>query len=226
MERRRLIPREPPFSSPSAFESPSEHKCSSRTWNNHVKLSGLKSGTVYFYRVSYTNCAYCAYRPTYSFKTALAAGDHTPFAMATIAECESILFRCILTSTLTSCLLHSLGLMGHDGLSTKTGPLATVNRALYSNETNTIQSLNALKDTYELIGAPACPRRSPSPALTRLSKQATTETSDTPTTFWSVIPLLLRASGGILILSAVCCLASQKEVRNQRSKVCRSASIN
>lgn len=103
----------------------------SRTWNNHVKLSGLKSGTVYFYRVSYTNCAYCAYRPTYSFKTALAAGDHTPFAMATIAD---------------------LGLMGHDGLSTKTGPLATVNRALYSNETNTIQSLNALKDTYELIG--------------------------------------------------------------------------
>lgn len=31
--------------------------------------------------------AYCAYRPTYSFKVALEAGDWTPFTMATIAEC-------------------------------------------------------------------------------------------------------------------------------------------
>ncbi|KAL8278517.1 hypothetical protein RQP46_009009 [Phenoliferia psychrophenolica] len=75
--------------------------------------------------------AYCAYRPTYSFKTALAAGDWTPFTIATIAD---------------------LGLMGHDGLSTTVGPLGGAFRALGPNETNTIQSMIALRDTYEFVG--------------------------------------------------------------------------
>lgn len=35
----------------------------SRTWNNHVKLDNLKPGTEYWYKVSYTNAAYAAYRP-------------------------------------------------------------------------------------------------------------------------------------------------------------------
>lgn len=58
----------------------------SRTYNNHVKLQGLKPGTQYYYKVQYSNCAYCAYRPTYKFKTALAAGDDTPFSFASFGE--------------------------------------------------------------------------------------------------------------------------------------------
>ncbi|KAM0747422.1 Metallo-dependent phosphatase [Meredithblackwellia eburnea MCA 4105] len=102
----------------------------SRTWNNHVKLQNLQPGTKYYYRVSYTNCAYCAYLPTYSFTTARAKGDPTPFTFAAFAD---------------------LGLMGHDGLSTRMGPLANSSRPLGANETNTIQSLLQLKDTYEFL---------------------------------------------------------------------------
>lgn len=40
--------------------------------------------------------------------------------------------------------------MGHDGLSTRAGPLGDA-PTLGANETNTIQSLLALKDTYEFM---------------------------------------------------------------------------
>lgn len=42
--------------------------------------------------------------------------------------------------------------MGHDGLSTRTGPLGGPTTFLGANETNTIQSLLQMKDTYEFIG--------------------------------------------------------------------------
>lgn len=49
-------------------------------------------------------------------------------------------------------LTYSFGSAGHDGLSTMLGPLGGAHRPLDANETNTIQSMNALKDTYDFIG--------------------------------------------------------------------------
>ncbi|SGY41473.1 BQ5605_C003g02516 [Microbotryum silenes-dioicae] len=103
----------------------------SRTYNNHVKLMDLKPNTKYWYTVSYTNAAYAAYRPKYTFKTALQAGDMTPFSAAAFGD---------------------LGLMGPDGLSTRVGPLDTAtNTVLGANETNTIQSLLQSADSYGFI---------------------------------------------------------------------------
>ncbi|SCV66901.1 BQ2448_5547 [Microbotryum intermedium] len=103
----------------------------SRTYNNHVKLMDLKPNTKYWYMVSYTNAAYAAYRPKYTFKTALPAGDLTPFSVAAFGD---------------------LGLMGPDGLSTRLGPLDTsTNTVLGANETNTIQSLLQSADSYDFI---------------------------------------------------------------------------
>ncbi|GAA6030978.1 hypothetical protein JCM8097_008966 [Rhodosporidiobolus ruineniae] len=104
---------------------------SSRTWNQHVKLTGLKPGTKYYYKVSNHNIGGSAYLPIYSFKTAKAAGDDTPYTVAVIGD---------------------LGLMGEDGLSTKTGPRGGSTHAILDeNETNTIQSMLELKDTYEYL---------------------------------------------------------------------------
>ncbi|KAG0658499.1 hypothetical protein C6P46_005742 [Rhodotorula mucilaginosa] len=103
----------------------------SRTWNNHVKITGLEPGTEYYYRVSGTNGANAAYLPTYKFKTARLAGDDKPLTIATFGD---------------------LGLMGRDGLSTRTGPIGGDNyTALGASETNTIRSLLQMKDTYEFL---------------------------------------------------------------------------
>lgn len=112
----------------------------SRVWDNHVKITGLKSNTKYWYRTSYQfssfsvpasisvlsslffgrNCAGCAYRATDTFTTALPAGDETPFTVAVVID---------------------LGLMGADGLSTKVGPYGGAANPLGPNDLNTIQSL-------------------------------------------------------------------------------------
>ncbi|KAM0786961.1 hypothetical protein ACM66B_002380 [Microbotryomycetes sp. NB124-2] len=101
----------------------------SRTFNNHVKITGLKPNTVYYYKVSNTNTANAAYRPLYTFKTARSAGDKTPFTIATLAD---------------------LGLMGPDGLSTRGCPNCPVT-TLKPGETNTIQSLIENAAEYEWI---------------------------------------------------------------------------
>lgn len=103
----------------------------SRTYNNHVKLTGLKPGTKYYYKVSYTNAPAAAYRPTYSFTTARAPGDTTPYSIAIFGD---------------------LGLMGQDGLSTSTGTIGGDNyTVLPEGAMNTIQSLLASKDSYDFI---------------------------------------------------------------------------
>ncbi|KIJ60135.1 hypothetical protein HYDPIDRAFT_99288 [Hydnomerulius pinastri MD-312] len=105
----------------------------SRVYDNHVKISGLKPNTKYWYRTSYQNCPGCAYRPTDTFTTSRAAGDETPFTVAVVVD---------------------LGLMGADGLSTAVGPLGGSKGAanpLGPNDLNTIQSLLENKDTYEFI---------------------------------------------------------------------------
>ncbi|KAI5481098.1 acid phosphatase [Pseudohyphozyma bogoriensis] len=98
----------------------------SRTWQNHVELTGLTPGSTVYYQVVNTNCFACSYQPTYSFKVALSKGDMTPFTMAVFSD---------------------LGLMGQDGLYTLEGKSYT--RPLGSNETNTIQSLIAHKDSFD-----------------------------------------------------------------------------
>ncbi|KAF8425039.1 Metallo-dependent phosphatase-like protein [Boletus edulis BED1] len=103
---------------------------SSRVWDNHVKITGLKSNTQYWYRVSNQNCPGCAYRTTDTFTTALETGDETPFTIAVVID---------------------LGLMGADGLSTKVGPYGGAANPLGPNDLNTIQSLIENKDTYEFI---------------------------------------------------------------------------
>ncbi|GAA5921081.1 hypothetical protein JCM3775_004082 [Rhodotorula graminis] len=101
----------------------------SRTYNNHVKLEGLKPGTLYYYKVTGTNGYEAAYLPTFKFRTARPAGDDESFTIATFAD---------------------LGLMGEDGLSTATGPFGgSAHATLEPGETNTIQSMLALADTYE-----------------------------------------------------------------------------
>ncbi|GAA5880670.1 hypothetical protein JCM8547_008342 [Rhodosporidiobolus lusitaniae] len=103
----------------------------SRTWNNAVTLSGLKPGTRYYYQTLHTNIGGGAYLPTYSFETARIPGDETPFTAAVFAD---------------------LGLMGEDGLSTRYGPFGGIEHAILEpNETNTIQSLLSLKDTYDFM---------------------------------------------------------------------------
>ncbi|GAA5995632.1 purple acid phosphatase family protein [Rhodotorula paludigena] len=103
----------------------------SRTYNCHVKLHGLKPNTKYYYKVSGTNGYEAAYLPTYTFTTAREAGDESPYTIATFGD---------------------LGLMGEDGLSDATGPFGGSEHAvLDSNETNTIQSLLALADTYDFM---------------------------------------------------------------------------
>ncbi|GAA5996784.1 hypothetical protein JCM5350_007788 [Sporobolomyces pararoseus] len=100
----------------------------SRTFNNHVTLTGLKPGTKYWYQVSHTNEPGGAYRPSYTFTTARQAGDKTPFSMAVYAD---------------------LGLMGSQGLTTYSGSIGGPDTYLKPKETNTIQSLIEQLDTYE-----------------------------------------------------------------------------
>ncbi|KAL4064768.1 Metallo-dependent phosphatase-like protein [Scleroderma yunnanense] len=105
----------------------------SRVYDNHVKITGLKSNTKYWYRVEYQNCPGCAYRATDTFVTAREPGDDTPFSVAVVVD---------------------LGLMGRDGLSTAVGPLGGSKAAqnpLGPRDLNTIQNLLQYKDTFEFI---------------------------------------------------------------------------
>ena len=98
---------------------------SSRTFNNHVKLTGLESFTKYYYKVQYLNCLNCAYRQLGEFTTARAAGDTSSFKVAIVAD---------------------MGTMGPSGLSEFAPQLP-----LGANETNAIQSMLQNIDSYEFI---------------------------------------------------------------------------
>ncbi|KAG6329001.1 hypothetical protein ID866_10088 [Astraeus odoratus] len=124
---------ETPFDLSSVATGYSVTYPTSRVYDNHVKITGLKPNTKYWYRVSYQNCPGCAYRATDTFITARKPGDDTPFSVAVVAD---------------------LGLMGRDGLSTSVGPLGGSKAAenpLGPRDLNTIQNLLQYKDTYEFI---------------------------------------------------------------------------
>lgn len=116
----------------------------SRVYDNHVKITGLKPNTTYWYRTSYQlntfsifvrfsflttlfdrNCPGCAYRALDTFTTAREPGDQTPFTIAVVID---------------------LGLMGADGLSTKVGPYGGAANPLGPYDLNTIQSLLEYKE--------------------------------------------------------------------------------
>lgn len=58
----------------------------SLTWTNTVVLNGLSPHTKYYYYVSHTNCTGCEQIPLYSFKTAIKAGDMTPYSIGVVGD--------------------------------------------------------------------------------------------------------------------------------------------
>ncbi|KAJ8101707.1 Metallo-dependent phosphatase-like protein [Lipomyces tetrasporus] len=99
----------------------------SLTWSNHVKITGLKPNTQYYYIVSNTNCYNCSELAPYTFTTARVAGDRTPYTVAVTID---------------------LGVMGDLGLSTTSkGPIT-------SNDQTTIQSLARYMDGFDFLWHP------------------------------------------------------------------------
>ncbi|KAK9465684.1 Metallo-dependent phosphatase-like protein [Lipomyces arxii] len=100
----------------------------SLTWSNHVKVTGLKPDTTYYYVVSHTNCYNCTESSPYTFTTARSVGDRTPYSAAIVID---------------------MGVMGPYGESVKSDfP------ALTENDSNTMQSLARYVDSYELLWHP------------------------------------------------------------------------
>ncbi|KAK9485781.1 Metallo-dependent phosphatase-like protein [Lipomyces starkeyi] len=101
---------------------------SSLTWSNHVKVTGLKQDTTYYYIVSNTNCYNCSELSPYTFTTARPAGDFTSYTAAIVID---------------------MGVMGPYGGSVKSDyPVLT------ANDSNTMQSLARYVDGYDLLWHP------------------------------------------------------------------------
>lgn len=98
----------------------------STTFNNHVKITGLKPNTQYYYLPDNSETQY-------TFKTSRVAGDQTPYSIAFVAD---------------------LGLIGPDGLTTHVGTGAA--NPLGPNEINTIQSIQKNLDHVDFLWHGAC----------------------------------------------------------------------
>jgi hypothetical protein len=101
----------------------------SLTYNNHVKITGLKPDTTYYYAPIGLIEDNSTSLP-YTFRTARPAGDGTPYSIAVVVD---------------------MGTMGPQGLTTTAGKGVASTNILAPNETNTIQSLAAGKDSYEFL---------------------------------------------------------------------------
>ncbi|KAI9927601.1 hypothetical protein MW887_003221 [Aspergillus wentii] len=99
----------------------------STTYNNHVKITGLKPDTLYYYQPQCGNAS-----QIYTMKTAREAGDKTPFTVAVGGD---------------------MGLMGRDGLTTSTGPNGG-KAPLAPGDNNTIQSLQSMKAQWDFFWHP------------------------------------------------------------------------
>ncbi|EXJ92394.1 hypothetical protein A1O3_00944 [Capronia epimyces CBS 606.96] len=98
----------------------------STTYNNHVKITGLKPNTQYFYQPQNSNSS-----TPFTFKTSIPAGDSTPYSVRMVVD---------------------LGLMGPQGLTTHVGKGAA--NPLGPNDKNTIQSVLEDDSDYEFLWHP------------------------------------------------------------------------
>lgn len=108
----------------------------STTYNNHVRINGLKADTKYYYLPEHSSNV----TEAYSFTTPRMSGDHTPFTAAVVVD---------------------LGTMGGYGLTTHVGEGAA--NPLEKGEQNTIQSLAKTVTDWDFLWhgeqTPHCPRR-------------------------------------------------------------------
>jgi acid phosphatase type 7 len=93
------------------------------TYNNHVNITGLSSFTTYYYLPQFSNAT-----TPYSFTTARAAGDMTPFTVGSITD---------------------MGTFGPLGLSTTVGTGAA--NPLRVGEQTTISALEEMMSSYEFL---------------------------------------------------------------------------
>lgn len=100
----------------------------SLTYNNHVKITGLKPDTLYYYLPEHLlhMQSYCPY----NFTTGRPAGQPEAFSVAVVVD---------------------LGTMGALGLTTYAGKGVSVNNTLSPGEINTIQSLEEFKDGFDFL---------------------------------------------------------------------------
>lgn len=101
----------------------------SLTYNNHVTLTSLKPDTVYYYLPEPLLKDNTTTAP-YSFRTSRVPGDGTPYSIAVAID---------------------MGTMGPDGLSTTAGKGVSPTNVLGPNDNNTIQSLEAVVDSYDFL---------------------------------------------------------------------------
>lgn len=100
----------------------------SLTYNNHVKITNLESNTMYYYLPEHlvnTNNT-----TPYSFKTSRPAGDGESYTAAVVVD---------------------LGTMGSQGLTTTAGKGVSPNNTLAVGETNTIESMTQLVNTFDFL---------------------------------------------------------------------------
>jgi hypothetical protein len=101
----------------------------SLTYNNHVKITGLKSDTTYYY---WPDCLLQdnSTAAPYSFRTSRRAGDGQPYSIAVSID---------------------MGTVGPKGLTTSAGTGVSFSNILGPHDNNTIQSLAAVIDQYDFL---------------------------------------------------------------------------
>ena len=100
----------------------------SLTYNNHVKIMGLKPNTMYYYLPEHllnTNNT-----TPYSFMTSRPAGDGTSYSAAVVVD---------------------LGTMGPQGLTTTAGKGVSPNNTLAVGEINTIESMTQQLNSFDFL---------------------------------------------------------------------------
>ena len=100
----------------------------SLTYNNHVKITGLKPDTTYYYLPEHLLNMNST--TPYSFKTSRPAGDGTSFTTAVVVD---------------------LGTMGPQGLTTTAGTGVSSNNTLKVGETNTIESMTQQLNSFDFL---------------------------------------------------------------------------
>jgi hypothetical protein len=105
----------------------------SLTYNNHVKITGLKPDTMYYYLPTTLMKTNDSSPGPFTFKTGKPAGDMTPYSIAVVVD---------------------MGTMGPEGLSTSAGTGVAANNILKPGETNTVQSLTSAVDQFEFLWHP------------------------------------------------------------------------